>query len=333
MELPTGIRKGDVLSKRSLLTKGAFCILLLLISVLFFSLEKNERAETIKLRTQQINILPPHGHEIGKDSMGDDGHHVGVQSPVYVAPHDLWITGMHAQIQGAPALTLHHGTIFRMDERDLECPSESPRPIVSIAQDQMHTPELRFESGYGIFIPKGTPLMLDAMFHNPEPPVGPGEVYENVSLEFDLTIAEGDTQMLQPLQYHLLRLSNTPCREYSHTFTVPPQTDSYVFAGTDEPDDASQLTVETQSRIVYFGAHVHGWEGGESLTVFKNKETIEVLQTEHSPDNTYRFNTPHGPRDLTLEPGDVLSIEARYTNPTESPLRGAMGHLGLYLAQ
>ncbi len=292
-----------------------------------------QSAAVLTLETETIPILPPHDHTVGVDSISDDGHHVNVRSGEYRAPHDMWVVGMRYEVHGAPALTLHHGTIFRLDERDQECPEESPRPLVSVSQDQQHSPESHFPDGFGVFIPKGTPLLLDAMFHNPQPPLGPGETYTDVSLQFDLLQAEGDTSALKPLSYHLLRLSDTPCRELSHTFTVPPHTESYIFGGTTEANDASRLRVEEPSRIVYWGAHLHGWEGGKSLTVKKNGEVIEVFETKRSADDAYRFDTPHGVRNIELKPGDVISTEALYENMTSDPLRGAMGHLGLYMAE
>jgi hypothetical protein len=294
--------------------------------------ERKVETTNITLETQHIAILPPHGHTVGRDSLSDHGHHVSAQSIPYITPRDMWVIGMEAKVQGAPSLTLHHGTLFRTDERDLECPTESPRPLVSLAQDQLHTTQMSFEDGYGIFIPEGTPLVLDAMFHNPEPPVGVGGIYENVALQFTLVLAEDTTPSLQPLTYHLLRLSDTPCREYSHSFTVPEKTTGYTFSGTDEVGDASVLSVAATSRIVYWGAHLHGWEGGRQLTVRKNEAVIETFTSNVSVEDPHRFDTPHTETDVVLEVGDTLSIAALYDNPTQNPLRGAMGHLGVYLA-
>ncbi len=107
----------------------------------------------LHLETTSIELLPPHGHEIGKDSLQDPGHHVGVTSSVITAPTDLWVTGISYEVVGAPAFTLHHGTLFRLDARDLQCPTQSPQPLVSVSQDQAHTNHMRFADGYGIFIP------------------------------------------------------------------------------------------------------------------------------------------------------------------------------------
>lgn len=289
--------------------------------------------DELVMETSSIEVLPPHGHEVGKDALLDDGHHVGATSEVFIVPKDIWVTGIAYQVVGAPALALHHGTLFKMDSRDLECPDQSPQPLLSVAQDQEHTSSMTFENGYGIFIPAGTPLMLDAMFHNPGPPIGPGDIYEDVSLKVQLTLAPPDDAPHTEVTYHLLRLSNTPCVfESGHTFIVPPSVTDYTFTGTDAPHDASRMQIEGPSRIVYWGAHTHGWEGGQTVSVKRNGEVIEVFQTARSADDPYRFDTPHGSADLLLDANDTISIEAVYTNPTDSPLRGAMGHLGLYLA-
>lgn len=285
------------------------------------------------LETDTIDVLSPHGHVVGVDAMGDDGHHVGVTSQKTITTKDMWVKGIRYEIQGAPGFTLHHGTIFDLNKRDLECPSESPRPLVSVSQDQQHVSEAHFAEGYGVFIPKGTPLILDAMFHNPSAPVGPGETYTDVSLSIDLILADKDVEQLKPLEYHLLRLSDTPCTGLSHSFSVPPQSNAYVFTGTSEENDASRLAIKKPSRILYWGGHLHGWEGGKSLTVRKNDEVVESFETRKDPDVAYRYNTPHGNRDVLLQAGDEISIEAVYENTTDSVVRQAMGHLGLYIAE
>lgn len=293
---------------------------------------KKDALKSFKLHTEALAILPVHEHALGRDSMRDAGHHVGAVSEATAAPEDMWVTGMRYEITGAPAFTLHHGTLFRLDERDLECPAESPRPLLSLSQDQKHTSEAHFSEGYGIFIPKGTPLLVDAMFHNPEFPLGPGVVYKDVSLKVELILANTNAD-LKRVDYHLLRLSDTPCGESGHTFAVPPQAEPYVFAGTQENIDSSRFVASLSSKIIYWGAHLHGWEGGQSLNVKKNGEVLELFETVRTPNDPYRYDTPHGNRDISLASGDVISIEATYQNHTGELLRGAMGHLGFYIAE
>ncbi len=320
----------------------SLCISVLAIGVFAFDRLLDTSAHTsngvikdgmLTLSTPLVAVLPPHGHEVGKDSMEDQGHHVGVTSPVVTAPEDMWVTGISYVIHGAPAFTLHHGTLFRLDARDLQCPTQSPQPLLSVSQDQAHTPTMQFDAGYGIFIPKGTPLILDAMFHNPGDPIGPGETYTDVSLQVDLQLAKPGDVPLTEVTYHLLRLSDAPCSvDSGHSFVVPPATEPYVFAGTSLESDASRLHISKPSRIVYWGAHLHGWEGGKTVTAKKNDTVLEVFTTELSRTVPFRYDTPHGNRDISLEEGDTLSIMAEYHPHSSSTIRGAMGHVGLYIA-
>ncbi len=134
----------------------AACIAVLTVGIHVFTmlLIKNEVAhlstittDMLAMQTSPIKVLPPHGHEVGKDALLDDGHHVGATSEVFITPEDIWVTGIAYEVVGAPALALHHGTLFRMDARDLECPEQSPQPLLSVAQDQEHTSVMTFEDG------------------------------------------------------------------------------------------------------------------------------------------------------------------------------------------
>jgi hypothetical protein len=297
----------------------------------FFLQAAHDRSRVYTIATVPIADLYPHSHELGVDSMSDEGHHIDTTSRPTVAPRDLWVTGVRFDINGAPATSLHHGTLLRLDQQAQECPEESPQVLMSMAQDQWHDPEAQFPNGYGIFIPKGTPLRLDAMFHNPLPPLGPGETYHNVSLKVTLSLADASAN-LKPLTFHLLHLSDTPCRGSSHTFVVPPQT-TYTFSGTDEVNDSSRYRPKATSTIVYWGAHLHGWEGGRDVVVYKNGTPVRTFSTIRATDDPYQFNTPHEASSLTLSPGDVLSLSATYVNDADQPIRDAMGHLGFYASE
>ena len=327
---------------RPFLVLAAFLGIVLLIVFLVKELDPYEAMEvksgeasnspTFVLQSYPIATLAPHEHALGIDSMEDAGHHVRLLSDPIVPEEDLWVTGISFEVINAPAFTLHHGTVFRTDQRDLECPLQSPRPLLSVSQDQRHTSEATFADGYAVYIPKGTPLVLESMFHNPLPPLGAGETYEDVSLKVTFSLAQDGVEDLKPLTYHLLRLSDDPCGATMHTFAVPAHTGGYLKKGTQEEGDASVFVANAPSTIVYWGAHLHGWEGGRSVTVRKNGEEVQVFNTERSRDDQYRFDTPHGPAQVSLQAGDSISIESLYDNWAEAPLRGAMGHLAFYIA-
>ncbi len=171
------------------------------------------------------------------------------------------------------------------------------------------------------------------MFHNPGAPIGSGETYTDVSLQLRLHIADDEHLPQTAVTYHLLRLSDAPCSiAQGHSFQVPLSPQQFVFSGTHQEQDASNLLIREPSKVVYWGAHTHGWEGGIAVSAKKNGETVEVFTTQHSAEDLYRYDTPHGNRDIMFDTGDVLSIEAIYDASTTSTIRGAMGHLGLFLA-
>jgi len=263
----------------------------------------------------------------------DLGHGIILNSETIITERDMWIVGMQYEMVGAPALTLHHAMLYQLDVADLECPNEGPRILMSVSQDQAHTQQAQFAEGYAVFIPKGAPLILNAMIHNPEPPLGPGDTYENVSLKVIFTLAPETTKPLTPVTFHLLRLSDGHCGQNSYSFRVPPKRVGYTFSATDDLNDPANLRITKPSRIVYWGAHVHGWEGAQVLNVKKNGEIVEAFPTTISNDDPYRYDTPHGNRDIPLMAGDVISLEAVYNNETEKVVRGAMGQLGLFIAE
>lgn len=305
---------------------GIVCMLLWLL----FGYEQ----DVLTIRTEAIDLVP-HEHIVTYDSVSDTGHHHNVVSPVIRAPRDLWVTKIEAVVENASPVTLHHASLFRIDGPDLECPNHYGESVLTFAQDQMHTPYVEFPEGYGIFIPKDTPLQLAAMFHNPEPPVGPGEEYYDVQVGLRLHLAEDIKQDMKHLRFHLLRLTDSPCVEdatAARVFAVPPETEGYVFSGTGEKGDTAQMTFTKPARIVHWGAHIHGWEGGRNVTLYKNGEPIQVFSAEQSLDEPYRYDVPHMDTDLIVESGDVLSIESTYDNPVNAVLRGAMGQMGMYVA-
>lgn len=309
--------------------------LLVLLGVLVALLAYQHQQRMFIIATDAIE-LEPHEHIIGFDSMTDTGHHHESVSETMIAPRDMWVRSIEVEIENAPAVTLHHASLFRVDRPDNECPNHMGESIVTFAQDQIHTPRAEFPEGYAVFIPKGAPLQLAAMFHNPGPPIGPGDTYRDVRIVMKLHLAEKSDEQLTPLTFHLLRLSDQPCSEdpvAARVFVVPPHTESYRFAGTDAPNDTAHVTFFNRSRIVYWGAHVHGWEGGKDLTVRKNGEVMETFTATLSPGEQYRYDIPHMPADLVLEPGDTISIEATYDNPTDAAVRGAMGQFGMYVAE
>src|SRR3989344_7877677 len=159
--------------------------------------------------------LPSHEHA-DADSAGDNGHHVNSRAPLFVAPQDLWITAIQLELKNAPDVTLHHANFLRFDRLEPPCgvrPPDNyiyPAQILDFAQDQMHSPLAEFPPGYALFVAKGTKLMLEAEFHNPEPPVGPGGSYKDVSVRVTMHLASSSAN-LAPLHFRTLFLEDHAC--------------------------------------------------------------------------------------------------------------------------
>ena len=311
-------------------------VVLLAIIALAYAL-RSPHGGTLALQTANIHTLYPHEHDPG-DSVLSQSHHENAISNVVVTPRDLWVTSISGKMVNAPSNTLHHGELLRPDTMGTGsvCASAyGAGELLSFGQDHMYSPRIALPAGYALFIPKGVPLVLGVMLHNPLPPVGPGGTYRNVSARLALEEATS-TQYLTPVTFRLLHLEREPCKttENGYEFEVPAHAKDFVFGypkGT-APDPAS-YTFERGATVVYMGAHIHGWEGGKELRVYKNGVLLTTFKTLKDAEDTYRYDTPHYATSLRMQAGDTLSIEAVYDNPYDVPLTGAMGMMGFYYAQ
>lgn len=294
---------------------------------------------TTTIETKSASVLYPHEHDPG-DSVMDPGHHVLLTSNVFVPTHDLWITGISGEVVNAPPVVIHHGELLRLDTlgTDATCASAyGAGELLSFGQDQMYDPQFQFPEEHAFFIAKGTPLVLAAMLHDPLPPVGPGGTYHDVNASITLHEADPSTRRsLTPVTFRLLHLEHEPCRtdEMGYVFKVPAYARGFVFKGHPEAaNDGSRYIFTHPATILYLGAHLHGWEGGRELRVYKNGELLTTFATHKSETDPYLYETPHYQTDLHMEAGDTLSIEAVYDNPYDVPLTGAMGMLGIFYAE
>lgn len=312
------------------------CALVFYVLITAYYAYTDSMIRTIAIETAHLPLLVPHPHGDG-DSPSDIGHHIEIESPVFVAPEDLWITGIHADVVNAPDTTLHHALLINIDDTNNSCSLRKGggRELLAFSQDQMHTNNLDFPDGYALFIPKHSRIVLTAMFHNPEPPVGPGEEYHDVSVRIVLSRARLDSQPLKAVAFRLLHLDDTACiaENGGYSFTVPPKTNEYTYTGPAHGFNPGSMTISRDASIVYVGAHLHGWQGGTWLSLKKNGKEIERFRTELSDSVPYRYDTPHHAAHIPLVAGDILSIEAAYDNPHDVPVHGAMGMAIVWIAE
>lgn len=293
-----------------------------------------ENTHSFTIETEVLPYLPPHMHGQGASSF-NTAHHFFLRSPTVYTPKDMWVRGMRFSLNGASDTALHHAEFTRRDMRHALCSENHGRDLLVVGEDQMYAPFVTFPEGYGVFIPLGTPLHLTAMTHNPMPPLGHGKEYHNVSGEITLTLAK-ENEVLRPIEFYALHLAEMPCvgTAQGFTFTVPAQTDSFTFGHTlpQESDLASSLTFSEAGSIIFMAGHIHGWEGGKYVDVYKNGEHLSRFETKKAENDPYRFDTPFEYSAIPIEKGDTLAITATYTNPHNMPVSGAMGMLGIFFA-
>ena len=241
-------------------------IISLLIGIFMFPY-KIESPQLFSLETSHIAILSEHDHSIYKDAATDDGHHEQVRSQIFVAPYDMWVLRFGLGLWNAPASTLHHAFLYRLDTPDATCPNYPHSRIFAASEDQL-SEQMTFPDTYAVFIPKGTRLQLYAMFHNPKPPVGVGGRHQDVFSRITLhTVPVTEAPVMRPVKFLYLPLSENPCQPYPEdadlVFKVPKKTGEYRFSDLDISNGTGHVTFAHDSTIIYWGAHLHGWEGGK----------------------------------------------------------------------
>ncbi len=282
----------------------------------------------VELTTTELRSLDPHSHG-PEDSVSDDHHGVMVTSDPITLTEDLWVYGIELEMVNAPKVTLHHLNVFRVFPiTPLTPPGRDATyigygEVVSMGQE---TPSrLFFKKPYAVMLPKGTRLYISAMLHNPNPPKGPGDVYEHVAVKIRLTGNGYDPQRNQPLFIKRLILADADSKS-GETFTVPSRTETYIKTGEGgPPDQETSYTFPYDATIIRMGAHLHPWEGGKEIDAYINGEPITSFIPRHNGPNPWDWHTDYYGSTVHVKKGDTISFSARYTNPGDEPIVGAMG--------
>ena len=281
----------------------------------------------LSIMTTPIEELHTHNHNVGHgDTLASHGHTVDVVSEVFTVPDDMWVTGADLITKNAPQFVIHHIHLVNMSEKDEFCP-QLPQLLFDLGQDSL--PSGEFPEPYGLFLPKGSQLIVTAMLHNPEPPLGLGEEYRNVSVGFKLHVDRfARFHHLKPLSFHVVALSDQNICNAT-TFEVPPHSKNFVKASS---GDASTMTLTRGGTIVALGAHIHAWEGGKKLDVFVNDKLVTSFIPKRISETPEVWRTDPYPTSIRVNPGDRITTAATYDNPFDISEDGPMAMLGVYVS-
>jgi hypothetical protein len=172
------------------------------------------------------------------------------------------------------------------------------------------------------------------MLHNPLPPFGPGGVYRDISVE--LTLHATSQESLKPLDYTMIGLGESFCSGDERdkniaTFSVPANVEHFVKKdGTH--DGTGHYAFPVAGTILYMHGHFHPWMGGENVQVFMNNAFVTTFLPERMNDEAWSWTVPEQYVNVPVKKGDVLSLQATYSNPNSETLPGAMGILGFFFA-
>lgn len=312
------------------------CILTGIFCIVYHETHLADSFETIVLETAHLPVLLPHEHDAG-EAVEDLGHHHYLYSKVFVAPKDLWISDASFDLINAPDTADHHTALLNLDGIHQTCKKLPYEQLFGFPQDMLHEPKISFPEGTGMKIKKGEHIVFMLMLHNPLPPIGPGETYHDVYGKLTLTFRpDSESGNLKNVKFHLIHLDQIPCevtysdKSLAFMFTVPSHSKDFTYSSPNSKDDPSRFTFATSSVIVYTGGHLHGWEGGKALHVYKNGEDFLDFTTYPSPNYPFRYDSQYRPTFIKIAAGDTLSLSAVYDNPNDVAIRGAMGMLEMY---
>ncbi len=333
-------------SSRTLIILGcvSLCVLISLALYLlvgggrFFS---TTPSHSFTILTAPVPTLPPHTHKAdstGLDSVLSAGHGKFVSSGRYVIPFDMWVTGISLTTKNAPHAVLHHLVMFKADYPNMQCSNRDEELYTTGADSR---PDARLPVPYGFFLKKGTELYLEGMIHNPAAPRGPGGTYTDVSIGYTLTYELPNPSRTKPLAFYRLFVSDDDhCKDPLQTedgeadvFTVPARAQHYVKrAATTGVHTQGRMTFTEPGLVIGVGGHLHEEDGGQYVELLKNDTVTARLTPEPAGDKPWQWQIRPDTHAFRIAPGDVVSVQAVYTNPYNFPLTDAMGNGALFFA-
>ena len=300
---------------------------------------RTTRIEPVILETNHLAVLAPHRHG-PNDSVTDTWHHETLAARQVLAPRDMYVTGIHFNFENAPTSTIHHMSLTDVSRRNETCPNyPTGAELFSFSADRLYENEIRFPEGYALRIPKGTPLSMYIMVHNPEPPIGPGGTYRDVYTRVQLIESDQGPATLKLVHPYLLHLDDVPC-SYGKAdgsegviFTLPARTMGYHFSGKGQSDPAASKLFTRPATLINLTGHLHEHQDAKELIVRKNDQILYVFRPTPVTNDPYFSPLYRASSTFHVEAGDRVWLTAVYDNPSSVPIHGAMGAAGFYYTE
>lgn len=269
--------------------------------------------------------------------MSDVGHGILLFSYATTTV-DMWVTGISAQVQNAPYTKLHHLILSTDAGEDPECPgTQIKKDFIAIGQDTPST--FTFEKPYAMFVPKGTVLEMSTMIHNPKEENEKGTTYFDVEASLTLTGTYAPPNSFKNIELMRIAVQDTPYCDKDPRgpgFSVPAHSQIFEKKPNITGKDRGRIITPYSGTIVSGYGHLHGWDGGKSVTLYVNKEKVHTWETAFlsAPGEDGReWHTPWVPMNIRFEKGDELSVASVYTNPSDHDEENAMGAARLFFVK
>lgn len=277
-------------------------------------------------RTITITTAPsPDAMKMSHDSHVDRAAMTHYDEGVWVdteftVPADVWLTEFSTDFTGA---SVHNFYLFVKDTHDTWCP-ENPTAIYSGGTVSAKRPVV-FDAPYGVFVTKGTTLILRALYH-----AEAGESLEekpSFSVHARFEPADSTTRSI-PLSLHFI--TPGPCTYTRPIFPVPAQANTVLYSSAQKP-----FVFPDDGKIIKALAHFHAaYEKGVRNTVrlFLNSKEIDSFTTTNVADDAQRNPRLLTDKLVTVRRGDILTMHAIFSNPSDALVPEGMAIIGFYFA-
>ncbi len=238
----------------------------------------------------------------------------------FTVQEDMWFTEFSTDFTGS---SVHNFYLFVKDSHDTWCP-ENPTAIYSGGTVSATRP-VTFEPPYGVFVKKGTTLVLKSMHHATEN--GTAESEDTFSVHARYEPAAYSTRSV-PVSLHFI--TPGPCEYTRPVFTVPARTHDVAYSNTQKP------FVFTEDGVILKAmAHFHAsYDAGLANTVrlLLNDKELDSFTTTNIGDGAERNPRLLAGTLVKIRSGDILTMQAIFSNPSAVNVPEGMAIIGFYFA-